>query len=102
MENALDIMTKPLAWANLRVFVEPLLLWKGDTVDAPSGSSNPEGSVAHPGREQSRIVSSHVERDENRSAMHARLDRAGRGHKTADARILSNNQYTVLFENDEE
>ena len=95
-------MTKPLAWANLCVFVEPLLLWKGDTVDAPSGSSNPEGSVARPGREQSREASSHVERDENRSAMRARLDRAGRGHETANAHVLSGNQYAVLFENDEE
>ena len=58
--------------------------------------------VARPGREQSREASSHVERDENRSAMRARLDRAGRGHETANACVLSGNQYAVLFENDEE
>ena len=58
--------------------------------------------VMRPGREQSREASSHVERDENQSAMRARLDRAGRGHETANARILSGNQYAVLFENDEE
>ena len=33
----------------MKVFVKPLLLWKGDTVDAPSGTSNREGSDAGPG-----------------------------------------------------
>ena len=49
VENPADILTKPLPWFSLKVFVEPLLLWKGDTVDAPSGTSNPEGSDAGPG-----------------------------------------------------
>ena len=31
------------------LFVEPLLSWKGDIVDAPLGTSNPEGSDAGPG-----------------------------------------------------
>ena len=47
-ENPADILTKPLAWYQMRVFVEPLLFWKGDTMDAPAGSSgspNPEGSI---------------------------------------------------------
>ena len=46
--NPADILTKPLAWYQMRVFVEPLLFWKGDTMDAPTGSSgspNPEGSI---------------------------------------------------------
>ena len=64
-ENASDILTKPLAWAGLCVFVEPLLLWKGDTADAPSGSSNLEGSVTHLGCKQSREALSHKIRDVN-------------------------------------
>ena len=48
-ENPADILTKPLPWFSLKVFVEPFLLWKGDTVDAPLGTSNPEGSDAGPG-----------------------------------------------------
>ena len=36
-ENPADILTKPLPWFSLKVFVEPLLLWKGDTVEPPSG-----------------------------------------------------------------
>ena len=47
-ENPSDVLTKSLAWNVLRVYVEPLLFWKGDTADAPSGSSNPEGSVERP------------------------------------------------------
>ena len=31
--------------------MEPLLLWKGDTVDPPSGIPNPEGSDTGPGVE---------------------------------------------------
>ena len=48
-ENPADILMKPLPWFSLKVFVKPLLLWKGDTVDAPSGTSNPEGSDVGPG-----------------------------------------------------
>ena len=44
-ENPADILTKPLPWYQLRVFVEPLLMWKGDTNDAPPGSHDPEGSI---------------------------------------------------------
>ena len=43
-ENPSDILTKPLAWAKLSVFVEPSLDWKGDTKDHP-GSPDPEGSI---------------------------------------------------------
>ena len=50
-ENPADILTKPLPWFSLKVFVEPLLLWKGDTVEPPSGIPNPEGSDAGPGME---------------------------------------------------
>ena len=46
MENPADILTKPLPWFSLKIFVKPMLPWKGDTVDTPSGTSNPEGSDA--------------------------------------------------------
>jgi hypothetical protein len=49
-QNPSDILTKSLAWNLLRVYVEPLLFWKGDTAVAPSGSSNPEGSIERPAR----------------------------------------------------
>ena len=44
-ENPADIFTKPLAWHMMRVFVEPLLFWKGET-NVPSGGPHPEGSDA--------------------------------------------------------
>ena len=55
-ENPADVLTKSLAWATMRQFVEPLLLWKGDTADAPSGSHNPEGSDADPGHGWTRVT----------------------------------------------
>ena len=100
-ENPADIFTKPLAWHVMKAFVEPLLTWKGDTADMP-GSLNPEGSVAHPSCEQSRVASSHEIRDENRPDVHTGTVRASQGHETAELCILLNNQYTALCENDEE
>ncbi len=44
-ENPADIMTKSLPWFKMKVFVEPLLFWKGDTSEVPSRESIPEGSV---------------------------------------------------------
>ena len=54
-ENPADILTKPLPWYTMKAFVEPLLLWKGDTLNAPSGSSIPEGSDTSPGLNCSRV-----------------------------------------------
>ena len=51
-ENPVDIMTKSLPWYMLKVFVEPLLFWKGDTKGTPKCSSNPEGSDTGPSHEQ--------------------------------------------------
>ena len=47
-ENPADVLTKPLPWFSLKIFVKLLLPWKGDTVDTPLGTSdtNPEGSDA--------------------------------------------------------
>ena len=36
-ENPADILTKPLLWHMMKIFIEPLLMWKGDAVDAPLG-----------------------------------------------------------------
>ena len=43
-KNPTDILTEPLSWHALKTFVEPLLVWKGDMVDAPPGDPNLEGS----------------------------------------------------------
>ena len=90
-ENPADILTKPLAWFSLRVFVEPLLLWKGDTKEAgasdpPGGSTNPEGSDVDPGLARSR--------DTARSVTDTR-DVNGNGRNTR-ANVLWNNQYASL------
>ena len=35
IDNPADILTKFLPWATSRDFIEPLLLWRGDTITAP-------------------------------------------------------------------
>ena len=35
-QNAADILTKSLAWNEMKALVEPMLMWKGDTDDALS------------------------------------------------------------------
>ena len=35
IDNPADILTKFLPWATSRAFIEPLLLWRGDTITAP-------------------------------------------------------------------
>jgi hypothetical protein len=43
-ENPADVMTKFLPWCTARAFIEPLLLWKGNTMEiAPheEGSDKP-------------------------------------------------------------
>ena len=47
-ENCSDILTKPLPWHKLKIFVEPLLMWKGDTNEAPSPGQVTEGSITRP------------------------------------------------------
>ena len=67
------------------MFVEPLLLWKGDTVDPPSGIPNPEGSDAGPGVENPGDPPSHGRDSANVS-----------GH--AIPTVLHGNQYAVLYD----
>jgi hypothetical protein len=43
-QNPADIFTKSLSWSNLKIFVEPLLFWKGDTADPPATEVSMEGS----------------------------------------------------------
>ena len=43
-KNPANILTMSLPWLSLKIFVKPLLPWKGDTVDAPLGTSPPAGS----------------------------------------------------------
>ncbi len=87
-ENPADILTKPLPWFKLRTFIEPTLFWKGDTNDAPSGSSNPEGSdertetneshhQANSGHEQTRDEERRTELEVSSSVVDAG-DRTGR------------------------
>ncbi len=53
-ENPADIMTKSLPWFKMKVFVEPMLFWKGDTTEVPSRDDIPEGSVTSPGHDGAR------------------------------------------------
>ena len=76
---------KPLPWFSLKVFVEPLLLWKGDTVDSPLGTSNLEGSDAGPGVEVPGEPPSQGRDSANVS-----------GH--AVPVVLHGNQYAVLYD----
>ena len=110
-ENPADIFTKPLPWHMMRVFVEPLLFWKGETkIDetaTPSGSTNPEGSDAVPGRVTTRDsphdVNGTDDSDESwiviGSDSAATIEPAGARRHGAGA-VLWNNQYRVLMEYD--
>ena len=62
-ENPADLLTKALPWAVSRKYIEPLLLWKGDTADAPPGRENPEGSVEYPGSHRKCDYRGGTERD---------------------------------------
>ena len=84
-EDPADILTKPLPWFSLKVFVEPLLLWKSDTVDAPPGTSDPEGSDAGPG-----------ERVPGEPPSHGRDLANVSGH--AIPAVLYSNQCAVLYD----
>ena len=100
-ENPADIMTKPLPWFMLRVFVEPLLLWKGDTADAPSGIRSPEGSDANPGRGQARVASAPVtSSDKTVRASNANRNDAARRQARSPPAVLYGNQYAVLADDE--
>ena len=98
IDNPADILTKPLPWHQLRVFVEPLLMWKGDTNEAnESGRSvsgpNPEGSDDGPHSDLTREREvTHVNETNYRIPAVTYDDTAGA--QTRD--VLWNNQYRTL------
>ena len=101
-QNPADVLTKALSWAVMRVFVEPMLFWKGDTKEAgaasrPSGSGNPEGSDAGPGLAQTRDSPETVTGDGRDVSRDAGVGNAG----TMRANALWNNQYALLAEEDD-
>ena len=98
-QNPADILTKPLPWASLRVYVEPLLLWKGDTDDSPAGSSNPEGSIVNPGPAIPR--KSNRKRDSAKESGVQKVNNGSDGigqHGMKVPSALAGNQYAVLFQ----
>ena len=72
MENPANILMKPLPWFSLKDFFEPLLQWKGDRVDDPLSTSDPERSDTGPGSTVPDEQLSH-ERDSARVSEHAIL-----------------------------
>jgi hypothetical protein len=78
----------------MKIFVEPLLMWKGDVGDVPSGSHNPEGSDANPGHGQTR-------ESMNQDLNVTEPNPDGNGSTSVSIPIvLMNNQYAVLWSND--
>ena len=105
-ENPADILTEPLLWFALKTFVEPLLMWKGDAVDAPPGDPNPEGSDTDPGRgtsrvvSQSRVVAMNHRRDSTGARGGASFENPSAGMPIPAA--LPNNQCSALCEEDDQ
>lgn len=108
-QNPADILTKSLAWAVSRYYVEPMLFWKGETLDAPSGSLNTEGSVTGPrpkltdgvvadkkAKKQVRFSC-----DEEDAQVDARGQDLVETTSTPVFPELWNNQYAVLYYEDE-
>ena len=87
MANLADILMKPLPWATMREYVEPLLFWKGET-NVPSGSQNPEGSDTNLGRDYTWDLS-------------LVADHGHRGNPPVMSRLW-NNRYAVLVDVDDE
>ena len=76
------MLTKPLPWFALCVFLEPFLLWKGDTMETgasrPAGSgTNPEGNDVDPGLAQdqdlSEMATNGHDSNQNTQNMHTNL-----------------------------
>jgi hypothetical protein len=108
-ENPADIMTKPLAWHEMKSHVEMFLFWKGDTAampnetNEPSRDPNTEGSVTGPGL------------DTRDSGNATGMTHALRAVHNANSRntieiptvipnrdVLWNNQYGPLYDSDQD
>ena len=92
-ENPADIFTKPLPWASLRVFVEPLLFWKGDTARATGTST--EGSIEGPRYDQVAISATDDPRATSQGG-DARVQGTTVLDSSNNGDVLWNNQYAVL------
>ena len=106
-ENLADIFTKPLPWANLRIFVEPLLFWKGDTMATRATGTSTEGSVAGPRYDQVAVSATGdraLMRDDTRATTRdsdARVqEETGLRDVHAGTSVLWNNMYAPLAEYD--
>ena len=97
-ENCSDILTKPLAWFAMKIFVEPLLLWKGDTADVPS-EPNPEGSDTDPGHGTRDLEANHG-RDSTGGA--SEVTRQSEAADTPARSVLWNNQCAALMTEDDQ
>ena len=91
----------------MRVFVEPLLLWKGDTATAASTSGDadapvPEGSVASPSlgtiRDQSSDVTVRHSNVATRQDVYAIPNGVDREVGVSRRSALWNNQYAALMD----
>ena len=94
-ENPADVMTKPLPWHAMREFVEPLLMWKGETLDTPSGETAgpiPEGSNNGPSSGLSRERERGRREQRSVDARHT-IERDG---ETPIFNLLWNNQCAAL------
>ena len=104
-ENPSDILTKSLPWFMLKVFVEPLLDWKGDTSQIRTGSQNPEGSITSHGS-QDPVTSPSPDLPESGTPSHGWIETPARGRAVQDPSVraghaghltvsdpLANNQY---------
>ena len=107
MENAGDILTKPLPWYKMKIFVEPLLLWKGDTNNAPVPSEVPEGSNTLAQRSGTEPVTGAEVRPDVGTPTNGLVVRNAHavhewGHFDEDVPPeLYGNQYAVLYDQDE-
>jgi len=98
LENPADILTKPLPWFKMKLFVEPLLLWKGNPLDAPSVTQFTEGSDAgpSPGVADGVALVAESRIDENRWARSETVAAPG-AHTMSIPIELRNNHYGVLY-----
>ena len=106
-DNPADIFTKPLPWHLLKVFVEPLLMWKGSLADynsaakSPPGHSHPEGSVTDPGLGTTQDSTMTYDDSAVRAQTTDGSDGAPRLNAVDGMRgVLANNQYYVLADDD--
>ena len=88
----------------MRVFVEPMLMWKGDAMECSGGGSAPEGSDTDPGLESRRVDGSAVADSDSHEwrlvNQGGRNPNASRGPGDAGAQapnaVLSSNQCAAL------